>query len=375
METAIPTKRLSTPPSLPATDAGGLGPTRRHRARRRRWQVGAGLLCLALAAIGVGYPLVWQHHQATVGGGLVRADQARAHRIERSKRGGTGVCAAQPGPGVLDIPSLHVAAPVEQGLSDTVLAVALGHDPSTPWPGSGSSSLIAGHDVGYLSADTSLLPGDTLSYSEPCATLHYTVTGHEITSPGQQVTLPPGGGIVLDSCWPTDALWYTSQRYLVIARYDSTTVGTSNLVPATPPPVPQVHLPPGLAATALTLTTNSWPMGTLHVSGSPTPSWTASQAALDIEGDALELLFGLRHALGTGQAGWLATLAPGVSVPSWIDGTPDGQLDVTETVNGTNVTSVTLRSTVSSASGPLRFVLSTGVQGNAMVVTAVRQTP
>ncbi|MHB8220940.1 MAG: sortase domain-containing protein [Acidimicrobiales bacterium] len=332
-------------------------------------------MCLAVAAAGVAYPLVWQHHQVTVGSGLVRADQARARRIERSGTAGSRSCPAQPGPGVLDIPSLHVAAPVEQGLTDPVLAVALGHDPSTPWPGPGSSSLIAGHDVGYLSADTALVPGDTFSYAEPCATLHYTVTGHKITSPGQQVTLPRGGGIVLDSCWPTDALWFTSQRYLVIARYDSMSAGSTSPAAAPPPSLPGVHLPSGLAATSLTLTTNSWPMGTLHVSGTPAPSWTASQAALDVAGNALELLFGLRHALSTGQAGWLGTLAPGVSVPSWLGGAPDGQLDVTETVTGTGVTAVTLRSTVQSTSVPTHFVLVAGVHGNAMVVTSVRATP
>jgi sortase A len=317
---------------------------------------------------------VWQHHQDTVGRSLVQADQGRARRIEQQAGSGSGSCPAQPGPGVLDIPTLHVAAPVEQGLSDPVLAVALGHDPTTPWPGPGSSSLIAGHDVGYLSADTALVAGDTISYAEPCATLHYTVTGHEITAPGQQVTLPPGGGIVLDSCWPTDALWFTSQRYLVIARYVSTGPGVSAPAAATPPPLPHVHLPAGLAATSLTLTTNSWPMGTLHVSGSPGPAWTASQAALDVEGDALELLFGLRHALATGQDGWLGTLAPGVSVPSWLGGTPDSQLDVNEVVNGTTATSVTLRSSVQSASGSTTFVLVATVHGGNMVVTSVSAT-
>lgn len=374
MEAAVATERLTPPPPLPA-DADGAGtevgsPSR--RGRHRRWPALLGLACLALAGAGIAYPLVWQHHQDTVGRSLVQADQARARRIEQQTGSGPGSCPARSGPGVLDIPSLHVAAPVEQGLSDPVLAVALGHDPSTPWPGPGSSSLIAGHDVGYLSADTALVPGDTISYAEPCATLHYTVTGHEITSPGQQITLPSGGGIVLDSCWPTDALWFTSQRYLVIVRYDSTSPGVSEPAAATPPPLPHVQLPAGLAATSLTLTTNSWPMGTLHVSGSPQPAWTASQAALDVESDALELLFGLRHALATGQSAWLGTLAPGVSVPSWLGGTPDGQLDVNETVSGTDVTSVTLRSTVQSTSGPTTFVLVATVHDWTMVVMSVR---
>jgi len=364
---------VTGPPVAPATGSGG--PRHKRRGRMSRWRALVGLLCLLLAAAGVAYPLLWQHHQDAVGGALVRADRARARRIERATGSGTSSCRAQPGPGVLDIPMLHVAAPVEQGLSDGVLAVALGHDPSTPWPGPSASSLIAGHDVGYLSADTRLRTGDTISYAEPCATLHYTVVAHEITVPGQQVTLPPGGGIVLDSCWPTDALWFTSQRYLVIARYVSTTRGPGRPVAAAPPSVPTVSLPPGLAATQLTLTTNSWPMGTLQVTGSPSPSWTASQAALDAQAGALELLFGLRHALTTGRSGWLGALAPGVTVPAWLADTPAAQLDVTESVTGTEVLRVTLRSAVATASGSTHFALTATVRGQALVVTAIQATP
>jgi sortase A len=331
----------------------------------------AGVACLAVAAAAVAYPLLWQHHQDVAGQRAIAADRSRARAVAHAAT--SGACRARPGPGVLVIPALQVTAPVEQGLSDGVLAVALGHDPSTAWPAPGASTLVAGHDVGYLHADDRLRPGDAVDYEEPCATLHYTVTGHQVTQPGQRVPLPAGGGLVLDTCWPTDALWYTPQRYLVVARYVSTTTraGRHPAARATPA-VPAVVLPAGLAATQLTLAANSWPMGTLTVKGAPSAAWTASQSSLTAEADALELLFGLRHGLAAGDATWLAALAPGVAVPAWLDGAPAASLDVTLTVRGGTVTGAALASSVQAAGGDQPFRVSIAVGGDGgWRVTAV----
>ncbi|MGH9092413.1 MAG: sortase domain-containing protein, partial [Acidimicrobiales bacterium] len=277
-------------------------------------------------------------------------------------------------PGVLVVPALQLTAPVQQGLSDSVLAVALGHDPSTAWPGPRASALIAGHDVGYLSHDASLQAGDALDYEEPCATLHYEVVRHEITAPGQRVPLPDAGGLVLDTCWPADALWYTPQRYLVVARYVSSTTRPRHLpAPAAGPSLPAVALPQGLQAPALTLAANPWPMGELTVDGAPTAAWTSSQSSLTAEADALELLFGLRHALTAGGTATVAALAAGVAVPTWLGGSPAGSMAVVETVQGGSLTSVTLRSAVHTASGEVRFQL-TAVPDGGWRVTSVTAT-
>lgn len=360
---------------MAASDQPRLPRWKLPRWKLPRWRLTAGLACLALGAGGIAYPLLWQHHQDVVGQQAVRADRASARAAASdAARAGTA-CTPRAGPGVLEIPALHLAAPVAQGLSETVLATALGHDPSTAWPGPGASTLIAGHDVGYLSGDASLQPGDTLSYVEPCATLHYTVVGHEITSPGQQASLPAIGGLVLDSCWPTDALWFTPHRYLVIARYVSTTPAAAQPPAiAAPPAVPPVALPAGLSAAQVTLSANPWPMGSLAVTGTPAPSWTASQASLVAEGDALELLFGTRHAVEAGDAAALGALAPGVAVPSWITGTPAAQLDVTETVAGRTLQDVTLRSAVTSPGAPTTFAFTATVVAGGWQVTHVAAT-
>ncbi len=337
-----------------------------------RLRLAVGAVLIALAVAGITYPIAWQHNQKTVGNQIVNHDIA----LGRSATSKSGTCTARPGPGVLRIPALGLTAPVESGTSDSVLAVALGHDPSTSWPGPGKSSLLAGHDVGFLSQDTKLKIGDTINYIEPCATLNFIVQKHIISKPFQHIAMPRRGGLILDSCWPINALWYTPQRYLVIARYVSTTAG-SPMPPSVPVPphVPVVKLPSGLHATDLTLATNSWPMGSLQIGGTPSNQWTHSQADLQTETTALELLFGLRHAISTAVPVWSKILAPGVSVPRWLAGTPNSRLNVSEQIRGSTITEVTLSSSVKDMGHTIYFTITATELGSTFVVTNVKQQP
>ncbi len=339
-------------------------------ATRRRLRLGIAGALVALAAGGVIYPLTWQHHQNSVGRQIINRDITQA----RSADAKSGACTARPGPGVLVIPALGLTAPVEQGLSDSVLGVAIGHDPSTSWPSPGQSSLLAGHDVGYLSQDTKLSPGDAISYIEPCATVNFVVVGHVISKPYQQITVPPQGGLVLDSCWPTNALWYTPERYLVIARYVSTTHGPP-VVPATPasPVVPVVSLPSGLTPNEVSLATNTWPMGSLTISGSPSTQWVQSQAALQAEVSVLEAFFGLRRSIADNVPAWSNSLAPGISVPKWLAGVPSSSLNVSEDVSGLAVDHIVLSSSVVSLGRTFDFTVTATAEGSALLVTSVQQ--
>lgn len=343
-----------------------------NSTKRFRWQLALGTLLIAAATAGIIYPIEWQHNQRVVGNQIVVHDIIQ----NNSASSKPGTCAERPGPGVLTIPAIGLIAPVESGTSNAVLAVALGHDSSTSWPGAGKSSLLAGHDVGFLSQDTKLNVGDSITYTEPCATLHFVVQSHIIEKPFQNIPMPLKGGLVLDSCWPTDALWYTPQRYLVIAQYVSTTVSSPNIpgVPI-PPTVPSINLPPGLLPANLTLATNPWPMGHLIINGSPSNNWSQSQAALQAEKSALELLFGLRHSISSAESTWSNALAPGVSVPKWLNGTPNSQLDVYENVKGAKLIGVTLSSSVSSNGNAVRFSMIATSDGTNLIVTSIKKLP
>ncbi|MHB8296535.1 MAG: sortase domain-containing protein [Acidimicrobiales bacterium] len=326
-----------------------------------RLVAGASLLVLAVAA--AAYPAWWDHHQAAAGSHLVMRERARiaatttaatttaAHR--------SAACSPKTGPGILAIRALGLTAPVQQGLSEATLAVAVGHDPATSWPAPGALTILSSHDVGYFAHTSSLTAGQRITYTEPCGALSYRVTGHLILKPGQAIPAIPGGGIVLDSCYPTNALWYTPDRYLVLASYVGETA--SKHAPTPGPSAPQdisapVVLPAGLSAAELTLTTNSWLMGHLSFTGSPSPAFLQSPAPLQAEGKALEVLFGLRHALAAHDAAWLAALAPGVHVPVGLAATPAAPLEVTEAVAGSTVEAVTLTS--STTAGPVTLTVA-----------------
>lgn len=342
----------------------------RSLIRRVRLRYAIGALLIALAVAGIIYPMQWQHHQTTVGNQITKKDLAKGAPVSSS----AGTCTPQSGPGVLSIPAIGLLAPVESGTADSVLSVALGHDSSTSWPGAGRSSLIAGHDVGFLSQDTKLVAGNTVNYIEPCGIVHFVVESHIISKPFQSIPMPANGGLILDSCWPTDALWYTPQRYLVIARYVSTSVGSAQTpgIPK-PPSVPSVKLPKGTLANQLSLATNPWPMGRLQISGSPSINWTQSQAALQVETSSLELLFALRHSIASANPTLSNSLAPGVPVPGWLNGSPSSELNVSEEVNGSTLIGVTLSSSVDSNGNIIRFSLFAGVKNSDLAVKSIQR--
>ncbi|MCL5077463.1 MAG: hypothetical protein M1288_05055 [Actinobacteria bacterium] len=329
-----------------------------------------GALLLALAVAGIIYPMQWQHHQTTVGNQITKKDLAKGTAVSSK----SGTCTPRSGPGVLSIPAIGLVAPVESGTSNSVLSVALGHDSSTSWPSSGKSSLIAGHDVGFLSQDTKLVAGNAIDYIEPCAIVHFVVESHIISKPFQSVPMPPKGGLILDSCWPTDALWYTPQRYLVIARYVSTSISSAKTpgIPK-PPSVPIVKLPRDILASQLSLATNPWPMGHLRLSGTPSISWTQSQAALQAETSALELLFALRHSIASANPALSSAVAPGVPIPGWLNGTPGSQLNVSEEVNGSTLIGVTLSSSIDSNGNITRFSLVAAVKNSNLIVKSIQR--
>lgn len=179
---------------------------------------------------------------------------------------------------------------------------------------------------------------------------------------------------MLDSCWPTNALWYTPERYLVVARYVSTTHG-SPVVPSTStsPEVPVVNLPSGLTPNEVSLATNTWPMGNLLITGTPSTQWVQSQAALQAESRVLELFFGLRRSLADNEPTWSASLAPGVSVPKWLAGVPNSSLNVAEDVGGMAVAQVVLSSSVISLGRTIDFTVTAIAEGSSFLVTSVQQ--
>ncbi len=292
-----------------------------------------GALLFFGAILGVAYPLWWQHRQAVDGAQEIRRlSGAVASRCAR---------ASSFGPGVLRIPAVAVVAPVLEGTSGAVLAVSVGHDLSSPWPGEHGISILEAHDVGYFASNQLLRSGDVVTYTRACETYVYRVVGHYVLHPGQTITSPGPSGLVLDSCWPTNALWFTPDRLIVTAVL--TNVRKIDFFGAVKRAVPLAAQLPRSIPTPPNLFDQGWLAGTLTFTGSPALAWKDGPAPLLWESRGLQAFSALRIAEQT-HALWTSVLAPGISIPSIIgehysSGTP---VNVVEYVKGTKMQSVTV---------------------------------
>lgn len=327
-----------------------------------------GVLLLLVAAVAVGYPLWWEHRSTTVGERLARTfESPRSARPAET----AAACVASGGPsssggaaGLVSIPALSLTAPVLDGLSGAVLAVAAGHDPSSPWPGSEGESVVESHDVSYFSRIDRLKPGATVIWVQHCRDLTFKVLGHEILQPGDAISPPAGGkGLALITCYPTNALFYTPDRFVLLTAFVSSTARRTALPhPAVDLPGVRVPAPPALVGEGLELDGSGVLVGYLRMTGSPAPGFLQGPAGLDLERLALESYIGAEKAIEAGNASWWHDLArTGLPMPArvWSNSL---DTDVTEDVRGTAVESVTL------SSPKVTFVLA-AMHGDLLIKT------
>jgi LPXTG-site transpeptidase (sortase) family protein len=229
--------------------------------------------------------------------------------------------------GILSIPAIKLQAPVEQGIDDAELNVAVGHNPDSVWPGLNGASVFLAHDVSYFVHLNNLKPGDVITYQTACSTVQYKVSGSEIVQAGSPVyNTPSSPTIVLDTCWPPNALFFTSQRYLVRATevtgavVGSTLTKGKQLVTSSASYAYQSVAPPDLVAQGLELDHGNYaPMGTMQLVNSSV-AFAQSPGPLTLEHAALNTYFGGWHAGAQRQTAWWSALAPGVAMPPQLSG-------------------------------------------------------
>jgi LPXTG-site transpeptidase (sortase) family protein len=342
-------------------------------------------LALVWGALGVlGYRLGWEIHARRGQSTLLHSARTVVH--ETAQCTGQAITPSANGvlAGVLSIPKLGVTAPVESGTSNGVLAVAVGHFDTTPWPGSAGEAALLAHDVSYFAQIDQLRPGDHIEYQSGCVTETFTVVGHRIVHDGAPLPQVAGTALVLDTCWPTDALWFTPTRYTVEAVETGIDVASSGATAVAAPPRAfatgfSSPAPASLQATGLSLTQNEEPMGTLTETGSPSRAWAQSPAPLALQDTALENFFGGYHAATADNTSWWSAIAPGAPMPAALvgatprlsDATP---LDVAVQARGDQPSAVTLTTTVplvgGADPGTYQMQVTEAVHGVTVVITS-----
>lgn len=348
-----------------------MGSRARGVGRALQLRLVAGIVLVALAGVAVVYPLWWDHRSSTNGHVLLQRG-LEASRL-RASRGTGGRCGAPAGepttatpehPAVLEIPSIGLRAPVMGGMSTSVLAVAVGHDPSTVWPGATGESILVAHDVSYFSGLSRVRPGALVIWVLGCKELHFRVRTTAVTTPGARLEAPPSGsGIALVTCWPTNALFWTTQRFVVEATLETV---RRLRAPAKEVAPPLVHLrvpaPPALAATGLALGKSGVVVGTLRITGAPSRTFVEGPQVLAVEGAALEDYAAAAKTAAAANPSWWSALAEaGVGLPApW----PIGYVtDVTLFVDGSKVQRVVLTSAAAT--------VALAVRGGELLVAAV----
>lgn len=290
---------------------------------------------LALAAHIYGF----YRHNDTVGASLVHQQERSAARIRATGRcaeslpgtpGGVPATGSLPlpdtsappeavpatgGPTVyalLKAEKIGLVAPVVEGTDDPQLSVAVGHVPASSWPGPTGTSVLAAHDVTWFSRIDQLAAGDEVSVVTACQTFVYSVDRHEVVQSGSVIDQTTAPRLVLTTCYPTNALFLTSQRYVLYASLRRVLGSGAPTGTAQASPAPVVPAPAALAAQGLDLAHNPAPLGSLQLTGSPSPSWSQSTAPLDDEAAVLRLYFAALRSATQDQPAWWAAVAPGV---------------------------------------------------------------
>jgi sortase A len=293
----------------------------RRRPNRRQVIATVGILSIVAGALIFASIAAFYHHSNSVGHALVRSEQSQIHRAKKEAAAHPAAAPHCPpfsdsatGPqGIVRAPAIAMAAPVLANDTDQQLSVAVGHIAGSAWPGNPGTTVLAAHDVTYFSRINVLTAGQTVQFVTPCFTYQYRVTGHQIVNTGSPIYSSPGQSLlVLETCYPLNALYFTPQRYLVDAVYTGARPVGAPIASAPPAVTASLPAPAALAQQGLTLATNDVELGQLNLTGSPMPAWQQSPQPLDDETAALSgYIAGIRSA-EQGQQQWWSQISPGV---------------------------------------------------------------
>ena len=122
--------------------------------------------------------------------------------------------------GRLDIPRLHVSAPIKAGDDDTVLDAAVGYLRDTPLPWQPGNSALAAHRDRLFRPLERIRVGDEIRLSTTHGELLYEVSRTLIVKPDDVWVLDPSpdADLTLITCFPFTYVGHAPKRFVVQAR-------------------------------------------------------------------------------------------------------------------------------------------------------------
>lgn len=122
--------------------------------------------------------------------------------------------------GRIEIPRLKISAVVAEGTAEGTLDRAVGHVPSTVFPGESGNVGLAGHRDTFFRRLKNVKRGDRIRVTTPDGVFRYRVESTDVVMPQRsdvlQVAGPPQ--LVLVTCYPFRWIGSAPKRFIVTAR-------------------------------------------------------------------------------------------------------------------------------------------------------------
>ncbi len=290
----------------------------------------------------------------------------------------------------LSIPALSLVTAVVQGTGDATLLVAPGHYIASVMPGQVGTSVIAAHNATFFRHLDRLRDGDRIVVTTSQGRFVYQVAGYQVVHHGEGLVDTPYASLVLEACYPLNALYLTPDRYVVeaVPVSDALAAGVAPALTAANQAANFQAAIPAAVATRypLWLDQNSIPMGELTESGARGAAlvrFQQSSEPIAVEEQAIRLWDAVRYVSQAGSAPALAALVPAAASPAvnpyWraVQVSFPGVMNVVETVSAAGTpTAVRLSDTNVQIDGQRwSLTLTVAVQGPTLRVaswTAVR---
>lgn len=215
--------------------------------------------------------------------------------------------------GEVVIPTLSLQAPLVQGTNASQLDAAVGHLVTSVLPGKPGTTLIAAHNATWFRHINRLKPGDLIQIKTMYGTFNFHVTTAKVVQTGDSVPNTLGSSIVLESCYPLNALYLTPYRFLVYGKLVQ--ISNTRIAASKPPTGINYYatIPQNIVNEGLTLSTNTLPMGTLTYTGNPSSLFTQSNSAWSATHSMIELYLAWIHASANKNLVAMIAIAPKVA--------------------------------------------------------------
>ncbi len=261
----------------------------------------------------------------------------------------------------LRVNAISLRAPVLGSTSNADLARGVGHLPTSAWPDQAGPVVLEAHDMTFFSRLPAVSRGALIRLRSGCRSWLYRATGHRVVEADTPLTLK-NGHLALITCWPTNALFATHQRYILTARPVATaedaSAGGLPGAAAPAPPALRPALPQGFPVEQWSASHAGLRLGHLRTEGSLSAEVAQSPVPYTVEIAAIHVFSASWQALTQDRPGWWSASAPAVpwarARARLAQRSPTGLIhvaDVTVTGHGVTVTGATIRGSYRAVQG------------------------